>query len=315
MILGDLAALGSALLWAMASVLFAAEGARTRPIVMNLVKSIGAGAVFVLVLLVGRALGTGGLSGPLCPAWGDAGWLLLSGVVGMGIGDTLYFAGLERIGVRRTMMLSLFAPLFAAGASALAGQPLPGAVGAAGILLTLAGLTLFVRAAPLEPARDGGPGRRRSSGGSAGASRRAALGAAAGLGSAFCQALGIVLTKAAIAETGVLSASILRLFAGAAALLLLELLRGHGGAIGRELRLGFTRGRLLLAAFLGTFAGFYLLQAAILLGSPPVVAARAATSPLLAAPVAARYLGERLPWVAALGTLLAVGGVALVLLD
>ena len=56
---------------------------------------------------------------------------------------------------------------------------------------------------------------------------------------------------------------------------------------------------------------FYLFQAAILLGSPPVTAALCATSPILVAPIAARWLGERMPWTA-LGTLLAVGGVVLV---
>jgi drug/metabolite transporter (DMT)-like permease len=78
---------------------------------------------------------------------------------------------------------------------------------------------------------------------------------------------------------------------------------------------GFARPRLILADLLGTVVAFYLFQAAVMLGSPPVTAALCATSPILVAPIAARWLGERMPWTAALGTLLAVVGVALVVLD
>lgn len=299
-ILGEAAALASAALWAGASVLFGLEGRRTRPVVMNLVKSLLACALFGIALLLAPAGELGRPPGPLVPETRLLGWLALSGVVGIALGDTAYFVAMARVGVRRAMMLGLLAPVFAAGAAAAVGQPLPGALGAAGIAVTLLGLLYFIRVAPV---------------GEDGASPRSRSGVAFGVLAALCQALGIVMTKGAIAEAGLLPASLIRLLAGAAALLALELVRGRAAGLGVELARGFRRGRLLLAAFFGTFIAFYLFQAAILLGSPPVTAALTATSPLLAVPLASRYLGERMPAAALLATLVAVAGVALVALD
>ncbi len=300
MILGEAAALASAALWAGASVLFGIEGRTTRPIVMNLVKSLGACGLFLVALLLTPAgefvRPAGDLVLPLRPI----AWLALSGVVGIALGDTAFFIAMARLGVRRAMMLGLLAPVFAAAGAALVGQPLPGIVGATGIAVTLGGLLLFIRVAPLKEE---------------GSAPRSARALGFGVLAALCQALGIVMTKGAIAQTGLLPASIVRLLAGAGALLALEVMRGRAHGLTRELGRGFRRARLLLAAFLGTFIAFYLFQAAIHYGSPPVTAALTATSPLLAVPLASRYLGERMPIAALLATLVAVAGVVLVAID
>ena len=98
-------------------------------------------------------------------------------------------------------------------------------------------------------------------------------------------------------------------------ILAFELLRGRGARLPSAVVRGFARPRLVLATLLGTVTAFYLFQVAVMLGSPPVTAALCATSPILVAPIAARWLGERMPWTAAVGTLLAVGGIVLVALD
>jgi drug/metabolite transporter (DMT)-like permease len=295
-------ALGSAVLWALASVLFTVEGRTTSPAVMNAVKSMGASLVFALVILAGPIGPLGRPAGALFPAAGVSLVLVLSGLIGIALGDTCYFESLARIGVRRSMMISLLAPVFTAAAAAIAGQPLPGIKGFAGILLTLGGILLVVRVAPVR--------------GDAPVLRRHGIGAwGFGVMAALCHAIGIVLTKDAIGQSGVLPASLLRLLAGGLGVLAFELLRGRGVGLPAAVVRGFTRPRLVLATFLGTVLAFYLFQVAVLLGSPPVTAALCATSPILVAPIAARWLGERMPWTAALGTLLAVGGVVLVALD
>jgi drug/metabolite transporter (DMT)-like permease len=302
-------ALSSAALWAVASALFTAEGRSVRPAVMNAVKSIGASLVFAVALLVGPVGPLGRPAGSLFPGGEVSLVLLLSGLVGITLGDTCYFESLARIGVRRTMMIGLLAPVFAAAAAAVAGQPLPGFAGFAGILLTLAGILLVIRVAPVRedavPARRPGAPRRHHGIGAWGF----------GVTAALCQAIGIVMTKDAIVHSGVLPASLLRLVAGGLGILVFELLRGRGAALPGAVVRGFARPGLVLAMFLGTVVAFYLFQAAVMLGSPPVTAALCATSPILVAPIAASWLGERMPWTATLGTLLAVGGVVLVALD
>lgn len=333
-------ALSSAALWAMASALFTVEGRATSPAVMNAVKSMGAAVVFALVLLVSPAGPLGRPEGSLLPGPEVSIVLALSGLIGIALGDTCFFESLARIGVRRSMMLGLLAPVFAAVAAAIAGQPLPGIVGFAGISLTLGGILLVVRVAPvresaveagaLPPAghpehrhdgavpaagREAPAGRPRERVGAA-LVRHHGIGAwGFGVIAALCQAIGIVMTKDAIERGGVLPASLLRLLAGGAGILAFEILRGRGAGLPAALVRGLVRPRLILATLLGTVVAFYLFQVAVMLGSPPVTAALCATSPILVAPVAARWLGERMPWTAALGTLLAVGGVVLVALD
>lgn len=304
-----------------------------RPAVMNAVKSIGAALVFAVVLLVSPIGPLGRPAGALLPA-GDVSLILaLSGLIGIALGDTCYFESLARVGVRRTMMIGLLAPVFTAAAAAVTGQPLPGIAGFAGISLTLAGILLVVRVAPVReeaiPA-DGLPGRvtardprdggERSPGSQAARSvpvpRHRGIGAwGFGVTAALCQAIGIVMTKDAIVHTGVLPASLLRLVAGGLGILAFELIRGRGAGLPSAVARGFARPGLVLAMLLGTVVAFYLFQAAVMLGSPPVTAALCATSPILVAPIAASWLGERMPWTATLGTLLAVGGVVLVALD
>jgi drug/metabolite transporter (DMT)-like permease len=333
-------ALSSAALWAVASALFTSEGRTMRPAVMNAVKSMGAALVFALVILVSPIGPLGRPAGALFPARGVILVLALSGLIGIALGDTCYFESLARIGVRRSMMIGLLAPVFTAGAAAIAGQPLPGLIGFAGISLTLGGILLVVRVAPVpedsgeaDRASGAGDGRNRpdsrepSRGCGAPWSRprsrvdvpiRRHHGIAAwgfGVMAALCQAIGIVMTKDAIGRSGVLPASLLRLLAGGLGILAFEMLRGRGAGLPAAVVRGFARTRLVLAMLLGTVVAFYLFQAAVMLGSPPVTAALCATSPILVAPIAARWLGERMPWTAALGTLLAVGGVVLVALD
>ncbi len=300
-------ALASAALWAVASALFTAEGRSVSPAVMNAVKSTGAALVFALILWVGPVGPLGRPEGALFTDWSVNVILVLSGLIGITLGDTCFFESLARIGVRRSMMISLLAPVFTAVAAAIAGQPLPGIMGFAGIALTLGGILLVIRVAPV---RNGACAIGRA------AVRRSGLGAwGFGVMAALCQAIGIVLTKDAIGQSGVLPASLLRLLAGGLGILAYEALRGRGPGLRAAMTRGFRRPRLVLATLLGTVAAFYLFQVAVMLGSPPVTAALCATSPILVTPIAARWLGERMPWTATLGTLLAIGGVALVALD
>lgn len=342
-------ALSSAALWAVASALFTVEGRTMSPAVMNAVKSMGAALVFALVLLVSPVGPLGRPEGSLFPAGGVSLVLVLSGLIGIALGDTCYFESLARIGVRRSMMIGLLAPVFTAAAAAIAGQPLPGILGFAGISLTLGGILLVVRVAPVREdvgetirSSSGGDAVRSSPGGDAGhrhdlgepspgravragrpgnrgdtvVLRHHGIGAwGFGVLAAVCQAIGIVMTKDAIGRSGVLPASLLRLLAGGLGILAFELLRGRGALLPAAVVRGFARPRLVLATLLGTVVAFYLFQVAVMLGSPPVTAALCATSPILVAPMAARWLGERMPWTAAVGTLLAVGGVVLVALD
>ncbi len=131
--IGELAALGAAISWAIAPILYRKALSNTKPISANIVRCATNAAVLVAIL-VGLGL-AGTLAG--LPAWVVA-VVILSGILGLGIGDTLYMSGLKSLGVSRAVPLAASYPLFSLlWAVILLGQPLPltALTGAAVILI------------------------------------------------------------------------------------------------------------------------------------------------------------------------------------
>ena len=100
---GELAALSAAFLWALASVLYGRIGQYLSPLKMNLLKNVIAIGMTIGVLSAG-----GGLFHELdiMPAI----MLLLSGAIGIGMGDTAYFGALQYIGPRRALLIMILSP-------------------------------------------------------------------------------------------------------------------------------------------------------------------------------------------------------------
>ena len=101
--MGEISALSAALLWAVATVLYARTGERISPLRMNLLKNIIAASMLLLTLWLG---------GAFLPAIGTkAGFFFfISGGIGIGIGDTAYFGALRVIGARRTLLMMVLSP-------------------------------------------------------------------------------------------------------------------------------------------------------------------------------------------------------------
>jgi drug/metabolite transporter (DMT)-like permease len=292
MTLGAAAGLGAASLWAVSTILWTRQMAVSWPQAMNLFKTGLCLPIFIATLL---------LAGPRPPLAGVtpvAAWILVvSGVIGMSMGDTAYFSALRRIGARRTMMLQCLSPLFAAVLSILLGQRIPGAIASVGVALVLLGLILVLRERPVGIVVRG---RTRS-------------GILLGLFSAFCQALGIVMTKRGLQSATVLQASTIRILAGVLGILALELVNGQLRATVRHALRPPSLPRIIPAALMGSFLGFFLFQVAVMNSPPAVAATLTGTSPLFVAPLSVVFLGEAMRAGGWIGTILAVAGVALVM--
>ena len=99
---GELAALTAAF-WAVASVVYVRLGQRIAPLQLNLLKGLIAIAFIVLTLK---------LNNQPIPKLDilPIKILLLSGAIGIGLGDTAYFFALNHLGARRTLLLETLAP-------------------------------------------------------------------------------------------------------------------------------------------------------------------------------------------------------------
>jgi drug/metabolite transporter, DME family len=96
-----------AISWAIAPILYRNALVNTNPISANIVRCVTNGIVLTVFLVV---LGLTNILGSLPP------WVLIftviSGIIGLGVGDTLYMWGLKALGVSRAVPLASTYPLF-----------------------------------------------------------------------------------------------------------------------------------------------------------------------------------------------------------
>jgi DME family drug/metabolite transporter len=130
--IGEFAALGAAISWAVAPILYRKALSKTKPVSANIVRSVSNAAVLLFCLLaIGRA-------GVLTSLPMEVFVLTFaSGVIGLGLGDTLYMMSLKSVGVARAVPLASTYPLFSLlWATILLGQSVtvPAVFGALAIL-------------------------------------------------------------------------------------------------------------------------------------------------------------------------------------
>jgi drug/metabolite transporter (DMT)-like permease len=219
--------------------------------------------------------------------------LALSGVLGIALGDSLYFAALRRLGTRRTLTIDAGGPAVAAlgGLVWLAEVPVP---------LQWLGLGLITLALLLVALQ------RPSS---AAEGRLQLQGVALAVGALLCGSGGALISRAALRDAALdpLQSASVRLLA--AACVLLPLLWGwrHRGSGPRPSARRWPLG--LLATLLGTTAGIAVQQMALQRLPGGTAVALLATAPLMAIPLA-HLEGDRPGWRGWLAALLALAGVS-----
>ena len=304
---GELAALASAALWALASVVFATLGSRVPAVSINLLKT---GAAFLALGFTAILLEGPIFSAPL----GALNWLwvALSGVIGLSLGDSLYFVALNYIGPRRLLILWALTPAVTAFfAEIWLKEPVTSGF-LLGMTLTLSGVGLALVEHPRRPVKES----RAKDSGVLDPSKRYVgliLGGAAGIGAVLCQAGGTISAKLGGASLTSLELSVARLGFGTAALLVPGLLglrrSGHWELItSKELM------QISIGTFLGTYLGIWLSMVAVQNAFAGVVATLQATSPIFVLPLARVFLNETVSREAILGAFVAVLGVAILML-
>ncbi|MEM6448929.1 MAG: DMT family transporter [Cyanobacteria bacterium P01_D01_bin.105] len=331
---GEIAALTAAFLWAAATLMFGQLGKQLAPVVLNLVK--GAFAItFILLTLLLRAQIK---ETPINLSFSDIFYLLLSGGIGIGLGDTAYFAAINALGARRALLLETLAPPMAAIlAWAFLGEQLSWtAMG--GIGCTLAGIVWVI--CERSPKQREKPNQTKA-------------GLSVAMLAVFCQASGVVLSRGVLAGTTIdpLLSALIRLVAGM--IFITALVLGQPWRLGaystshstnpdtpnldtfntdnfeaRSANIKNWRHRwhnslmalkqpsllvaVAIAALLGTYLGIWLQQIALKHTATGIAQALLATSPLFVLPMAA-LLGDHISYRATLGAVIALSGVWILL--
>lgn len=290
---GELAAITTAALWTVTSVLFTLAGRQVPAMAVNLVRTAAGGLLLAATLYL--------TTGAIWPAGAPPARLLdlaLSGFVGLALGDTLLFQSYAWIGPRlASLMMALAPPLSALGAFAFLGERL-GVMALVGMALTLGGIVWVIE--ERTPAPGFHPQHR-------------ALGLVFGFGGALCQAGGAILAKRGMQDLDPLPATLVRMVSALAALALAALLSGRlPHLLPRSARTRFLA-LILAASVLGPYLGVWLSLVSIKLTETGVALTLMALTPILVIPLSARVFGERPTLRAIAGTVLAVAGVIVLL--
>ncbi|CAH7002311.1 EamA family transporter [Vibrio chagasii] len=296
MYIGEIAAIGAAIVWACATWIYGQFGHRFSAMQLNIIKGLVASVMMLLVM-------------PLIPMpefelSANHFWILaISGIIGIAIGDSAYFAALKRIGANKTLLLESLAP------------PLSGVLalmflGAAltlqswlGVVITTLAVT-FVVFQPSKSASDDSTNQAQWSG------------IGYGLVASVCQASGVVISHYALVAGDIppLLGALIRLTVGVfAVMMIIPFVENKPySSIKRDLweMTKLDKLWLLSAIFVGTFLALWLQQIALKNANPAIAQTLIATSPVFILVIYA-LKGEKVSKQSLIGTLAAVGGISL----
>lgn len=291
--MGELAALGTSICWSFTSMQFTLAGRRVGATAVNRVRLLL--AVIYLTALHWVLTGSLWPVGATLSQWG---WLSLSAVVGLVLGDSSLFKAFVLIGPRRSMLMMTLAPVIGAAiAWVWLGETLALAEMGA-ILATIVGIGWVVS-------------EMRSSGetGSTVPSAGSLAGVLFGLGGATGQAVGLVFAKRGLMGSfDPLSGTLIRMLVGMIVIWSVGAVTGRLGAAAEAMRDRRTMAYMAGGALTGPTLGVWLSLVAVQLAPIGVASTLMALPPVFLIPLGRWILGEQVTPRAVMGTLVALAG-------
>ena len=284
--IGIVAALASAASWALGSILFKKLGEQLSPIALTFAKGV-VGTIFLAL-----ALGSSGFRAIEAP---ELMMLTLSGLLGIAIGDTLFFKALGSLGAQAVVVLLALGQVFTLILAVVCLDERLGAMEWFGIALVVSGVTLVLWMRISEH----------------GSSRLVGVGW--GLAAVACMAISTIIAKEALAVTDSVQAAFIRMLAGTIGIFLFAAPSRQLFGQLSPLKHPQFAGLFLVSVAVVTFGGFWLSLLAIKNADVAIANTLGSTEPLFVLPLAAWLLKETIKPAVMGGAILAVLGIFLLL--
>lgn len=295
MLLGEAAALATAVCWSLTAVFFSYSGRRIGSDVVNRSRLIFA---FAFLIITHRIL-----EGTFFP-WGTDAyrwfWLALSSLLGLVIGDAFLFRAYVMIGPRLSMLMMSTVPIFSTLFGWLLFGELVTSLELAGILLAVAGIAWVVTEGQTDPLLAGKEDYRK--------------GVLFALAGALGQVANLVTARyALVGGYPPISATVIRIFVGLVVLWLIAALRGQIRSTLNAWRDKQAFQAMIAGATSGPFLGIWFSLIAVQNARLGIASTLMALPPVLLIPL--EYVAYRRPVSARsiVGTVIAMAGVTLLI--
>lgn len=294
--LGQLAAIATAFCWSATAVFFSYSGRRIGSQVVNRSRLL-----FALLFISLTHLAVQGTLFPVDAEPFRWGWLGLSSLLGLVVGDTFLFTAYVLVGPRLAMLVMSLAPIINTAAGWLLFSERISRWEMAGILLAVGGIAWVVA----DPRREALPAEQRQLG----------LGLLAALGGALGQALNLITARyGLVGGFPTISATLIRLLVAVAVLWVIAAARGQVGKTVSAWKDRRAFAALVGGSIAGPFLGIWLSLVAVQLARLGIASTLMALPPVILIPVEFVVFRRRVSSRGLVGTLLAFGGVALIFL-
>lgn len=294
---GELAALGTALSWALSATCFTSCGKRIGAFSTNhyrvLIATIFLGLMHFIFFTT---------------FWPQANnyqlfFIILSGIIGIVIGDTCLFQSCIDVGPRIGLLIFNIYPLM----TALLAWPILGenlrASSWIGLFIVLGG-TLWVV-------------KEKKTGNNINAEKNYQRGILLGILAAVCQSVGLIIVKPALTgpnSVDPLSVALLRLLSATIVIWSMSVLRGQVKVVIENLKDKKAMFLVFLGAFIGPFVGMWLLHVALKLIPAGIAAILMATTPIMILPIVVLVYKEKISWRSVLGAIIVVAGISILIM-
>lgn len=294
--LGEIAALATALCWAITSVSFESAGKKLGALNLNLIRLV----IGMLFLSIYTFISRGYLL-PLDASPETWKWLLISGFVGVVIGDLLLFEAFVQIGARISMLIYASVPPISGVLAYIFLNESMSVTQIIGMFVTLTGIAIVILV------RDDSKNKVKFA--------HPVIGILLAFGGAFGQASGYIIGKYGMSDYDAFASTQIRLIAGILGFIVIFTIRHNWGNMFKAIKNKDGLLATTIGSIFGPFIGISLSLLAIQYVNPGVASTLTSITPILLIPYVLVIKKEKVLLRELFGSFITIAGVAIMFLN
>lgn len=290
--IGESAALLTAICWSITATAFESAGKKIGSLQLNIIRLVIGMAFLSIFTLITR-----GMLLPLDASFNTWKYLILSGIIGLVLGDLLLLEAFVRVGARISMLIFASVPPMSALLAYIILKETMTPRQIIGMVITLIGIaTVIIVKGDSKKLKLSHP----------------IAGILFAFGGALGQSLGYIISKFGLEDYNPFAATQIRILAAIVGFIIIFTIRGKWNLVFSAFKEKKAMFNLTIGSFFGPFLGISLSLLSIQYTNPGVASTLMSITPIILIPVAIFIRKEKVYLKEFIGALIAVSGVALI---